>query len=111
MAKDKVAHVRAPRPKNVKQIAKREANIKAAEIRNAKLAELNKAKNDQRLAAVANYQRQVFERAYVDAALKGPHAYILNRWLVNRAATFERVSRFFNDRPHFNAPQPTTKAA
>ena len=107
----KVTHVRAPRPKNAKQIAKRDANIKAAEIRNAKLAEKHKARDAQRLAAIVSYQQQAFERAYVESALKGPHAYILNRWLVNRTATFERVSRFFNNRPHFTAPQPTTKAA
>lgn len=112
-ATTKVPHVRTPKGKSPRQLARRDANIKAAEERLAKLQEQQKADQAakaQRVAErLAQVERENYEARYLDAALNGPVKFVLNRWLFNRPATFQRVQRFFNERPHL--PQPLEPVA
>jgi hypothetical protein len=106
--KDKApSNVRVPKGKTPKQIAKREANIKAAQDRLIRLQAKQRAEQ-------ADKQRIVSERLYLQAAINGPAQRILNNWLKGREATFERVNRFFKERPHLPQPlesQPETPIA
>lgn len=106
--KEKVQHVRTPKGKSPRQLAKRDANIKAAQERLAKLQEQQKAQKaakDQIVAErLAKLAQEQHEARYLEAALNGPAKFVLNRWLFNRPATFQRVQRFFTERPHL--PQP-----
>jgi len=116
--KVKEKHVRTPKGKSPKQLAKKQANVAAYEARCRKLRELQAAKNEQRQNAVLEYQRrieqEIFQKNYVEAALNGPAKIILNRWLAGRPAFFLRVYRFFQERkylPQPLEPQPNTNKA
>ena len=56
-----------------------------------------------RQEAINAFKRSVEDR-YVRDALHGPSAKALTKWLAGREATFERVERFFKERPHLVAP-------
>jgi hypothetical protein len=111
MAKDKVAHVRTAKPKTPKQLAKAAANVAAYNRRNERLKERNKADAERRKELAAKFHKDRNDKAYIDAAMNGPHAFILNRWLKGREATIERVVRFFQQRPHFTQPDTQLKVA
>ena len=103
---------RPPRPKTPAQEAKKRANIKAAEARLKRLQAKQRqevAEQRQRSAdhwARVEHERQQaqFQKDYVEAALNGPAQFPLKRWLANRQPTFQRVHRFFDQRPEL--PQP-----
>lgn len=110
--KEKPSNVRVPKGKSPRQLAKRDANIKAAQERLAKLQAKQRAEQEARKAGVAEYQAKqaeaVNQQRYIDAAMNtGPHL-ILKRWLRDRPATFDRIKRFFDERPHL--PQPLAPA-
>ena len=109
--------VKAPRKKTPAQLAKIAANKAAYDERNAKLARLHAAANtirqqycfkgtDEQVFAqhaqhVASFARQrALERAqYVADALNGPSAALLLKGLSPHQPTYERVVRFFTERP------------
>jgi hypothetical protein len=107
--------------KTAAQQAKKAANIAAYQARCAKHAENMKARDiahaermanlvaereaEARRRAEAEEARQRHEAAllaqqnFVQASLSGPSGFALKRWLKNRPATYERVKRFFDERP------------
>ena len=74
-------------------------------------AEEQKRRAEEVARQVQERQRQL-ESEFVSKALAGEHGLVLRRWLATRIPTFERVSRFFAERPKLNPPQVgLTKAA
>ena len=100
--------VRVPKGKTPRQLAQRAANIKAAQERLARLQAEQRGANEAKKAATARY---AYEAAYVQAAFNGPHAVVFRRWLKHRIPTFQRVHSFFSQRPKFEQPLSTNKAA
>lgn len=111
---DKSEVVRNKKPRTVEQKrrdeAKKAANIKAAAERLARQQQRIKAQAAEKAAAAAAKHQHDNEDNYVADALKGTHGAILTKWLAGREATFERVNRFFNERPRLWANLPATPA-
>ncbi len=110
MAKIKTETARNKKPRTVAQKQKDEAK-KAANIADAarrladQQAKIKAAAAAKAQAALAKHQFDN-EDGYVADALKGTFAPILNKWLAGREATFERVNRFFTERPNLWANMP-----
>lgn len=107
---DKSVSVRNKKPRTAAQkaadAAKKETNVKLAAKRLAEQqAKIKAAAEAKAIAAAAKHQHDN-EDAYVADALKGTFAGILNKWLAGREATFERVNRFFTERPRLWANMP-----
>lgn len=122
-----VAVVASKQPKSAKAQAKKAANIaaaaerlkrlqaqQAAEVENRRKLLAGQSEEKARQARVDENMRLArewrenqakFQAEYVAAALAGPHALDLKRWLMQREATYDRCVRFFADRPKFQAPQ------
>lgn len=77
-------------------------------------AEADRVRNEQRVAKeaariAAEQAKHQAEQSFISEALNGPSAKILTRWLAMRVATYERVKRFFDERP--NLKRVAEKAA
>jgi len=106
-----------------KKQARKLSNILAAQRR----AEAHKLKMAERDAAAklasetnlevlrqrdAERQEGLRRQQFVAEALAGPSAIHLERWLKNRQATYDRVFRFFDERPNLvRTAQPARLAA
>jgi hypothetical protein len=102
MAKNSVAvvAVRAKKPKTASQLARKERNIALYQERCERL-------RNQQLAIAQEKRRKEYEagcaaacRQYVEEAMSGPSSVIIKKWLKDRSATYERITRFFAERPH-----------
>lgn len=111
----KVEQVKIKKPRTAVQKAadeaKKERNIRLANERLERLQMQQRIENEAKAAAIAQAARQEAEAAYVQSALNGPHAAYLRGWLVLRMPTFERVSRFFAERPNLTAPDTFVRRA
>ncbi len=111
----KVAQVRVKKPRTAAQKAmddaKKNRNIRLANERLERLQRQQQADNAAKAAAIARAARLQAEDAYVQSALKGPNAAYLRGWLVLRSPTYERVSRFFAERPNLTAPDTFIRRA
>lgn len=92
--------------------AAHEAKIKAdREAVQARLNEANQRRQAEAAAKIQEAGNRIFQREYqrtfVNAALTGEHKERLVSWLHEREPTFERVERFFKERPKFTAPTIT----
>ena len=81
--KTKEQHVRVPKGKTPRQLAKKQANIEAYEKRNKKLSQQQQVKNDQRKGNAEEYQQKLqqeaYEATYVQVAIYGPAKHVLLR--------------------------------
>lgn len=51
------------------------------------------------------------EQQYVTDALNGPSQHVLKNWLKDRLPTYDRVKRFFDERPNQHRVKQVVKAA
>ncbi|RDJ35700.1 MAG: hypothetical protein DWQ19_12850 [Crenarchaeota archaeon] len=102
--KEKVQHVRTPKGKSPRQLAKAAENTRKAQERLKRLQAKQQAEQAAKRQAtaeyVASFQKERNEAAYVDAALNGPSQNPLKSFLAGRKPTYQRVKRFFDTRPH-----------
>ena len=122
----KTAHVRAVKGKTPEQLRKRDLNVTLAKWRlkklqlSQKLARAIRERHafqgsdesvlDQYMAMVesecnafiaARFQAKMeaVQAKFVAEAMIGPASIVLVKWLAGRDATYDRVNRFFNERP------------
>lgn len=90
-----------------RKAAKKAENIRQAQLRLERLQAAQRQEKEEKA------MRPRLERMYDDmdnyvrSALSGHFSVILKKWLAGRTATFERVQRFFDERPHLWLVPPT----
>lgn len=102
--------VRNKKPRTAAQKAadtlRKQKNVKLAADRLAALQAKQKADIEAKQAAAVAKHQHDNEDEYVASALAGTFGMILDKWLAGREATFDRVNRFFTERPQLWAALP-----